>query len=501
MSEKICVRGGRVLEPDGSSAPYRDLIIDDGTIVDIVSPEESRGVTTQIVNATDRLLIPGLVNAHTHGHGSLGRGMGDRWTLELLLNAGPWLSGKRTMEHKYIAAALNAAEMILKGCTSAYDLYFEFPAPTPEGMGTVAQAYRDVGARVVIAPMLADMSLYEAVPGLMDSLPEPLRRQAGQFALNPFEETAAACQTFLESWTHPADEAKPALAPTIPLHCSDPFLERCRDLARAHGVGLHTHLAESRTQAVSALKRYGRTLTAHLDALGVLGPNFTAAHGIWLDDDDIARLAANGCAVAHNPGSNLRLGTGVAPIRKLLDAGVRVGVGSDGTNSSDNQNMFEAVRLAANVSRVADVDPDRWVSAGEALKMATSEGAAILDLATATGRIEIGARADIVFLDLDNINLVPFNDPVNLLVYSEDATSVKSVMVNGRMVLDNGRFTRFDYRSLVRRAQDAAEELRARTAENRQISAQLERHVAKHCLCLCREPYPVERLICDPVKE
>lgn len=497
MVERICIRGGRVLDLDGEAAPYLDVLIEDGAILELLAPEAAEGISARIVDASDCLLMPGMVNAHTHGHGSLGRGMGDRWSLDLLLNAGPWISGMRTLEHKYIAAALNAAEMILKGSTAAYDLYFEFPAPTPEGMDAVARAYRDVGVRTVIAPMLADLSLYEAIPGLMDSLPEPLQKEAAKFRLNPFEETAKACERFLASWSHPLDEAKPALAPTIPLHCSDPFLERCRDLARAHGIGLHTHLAESKTQAVSAIKRYGKTLTAHMDDLGLLGPNFTAAHGIWLNDDDIALMAERGCSVAHNPGSNLRLGTGVAPVRKLLDAGVCVGVGSDGTNSSDNQNMFEALRLAANVSRLCDLDVNGWVSAREALEMATLNGARMLDLPARIGEIAPGARADIVFLDLNNVNLVPFNNPLNLLVYSEDASSVKSVMVNGRLVLEDRRFTSFDYAGLRRKAQEAADWLRERTEENRKTVMGLEGFVARHCLCLCRENYPVKRLVCD----
>lgn len=497
MIDKICIRGGRVLDIAKQDAPYRDILIENGAIVEMMLPEAAEGIDARIIDASDCLLMPGMVNAHTHGHGSLGRGMGDRWSLDLLLNAGPWISGMRTLEHKYLAAALNAAEMIMKGCTAAYDLYFEFPTPTPEGMDAVARAYRDVGVRTVIAPMLADLSMYEAIPGLWDSLPEPWQKEASKFRLAPFEESAKACQTVLETWRHPLDEVKPALAPTIPLHCSDAFLVRCRDLAREHHIGLHTHLAESKTQAVSAIERYGKSLTAHLDDLGLLGDNFTAAHGIWLDDDDIARLADRGCSVAHNPGSNLRLGSGIAPVRKLLDAGVRVGIGSDGSNSSDNQNMFEAVRLAANVSRIVDFDVNRWISASEALGMATVQGAGLVDFPVELGCLAPGARADIVFLDMNNINLIPFNNPVNLLVHSEDSTSVKTVMVNGRIVLENRRFTSFDYDGLRRKVEEAVAWLRGQTEDNRKIVQGLESLVAQHCLCMCRKHHPLKRLIAD----
>src|SRR5207244_3342656 len=147
---------------------------------------------------------------------------------------------------------------------------------------------------------------------------------------------------------------------TIPMHCSDEFLTACRDLAREYDVPLQTHLAESRGQAVLGLKKYGKTLTAHLGDLGLLGPRFSGAHGVWLDADDVRRLADAGASVAHNPTSNLRLGNGVAATRLMLDRGLRVGVGTDSPSSSDTQNMFEALRWASYLSRIGTPDYRRW---------------------------------------------------------------------------------------------------------------------------------------------
>ncbi len=220
-----------------------------------------------------------------------------------------------------------------------------------------------------------------------------------------------------------------ALAPTIPLHCSDAFMLACRDLARDAALGLHMHLGESKVQAVSGMRRYGRSLTAHLEAIGFLGANLTAAHAVWLDDDDIARLAHHGASVAHNPGSNLRLGSGVAPVRGMRTRGVALGIGTDGPHCSDNQNMFEAMRLAAMVSRIDSVDPQRWLSAEDALEMATEGGARVLGLEGQIGRIAPGYKADIVFLDLGHPNFVPLNDPTHQLVHTENGGAVDSVMV------------------------------------------------------------------------
>src|SRR6266436_8943704 len=170
-------------------------------------------------------------------------------------------------------------------------------------------------------PMVADRSFYEAIPGLMDALPRPLQDRVAELRLPPAEATLAAIREALRGWSFDRDRVRPAVAPTIPHHCSDAFILGCADLAREFGLGLHSHVAESKVQAVTGIRLYGRTQTAHLDSLGVLGPHFTVAHGVWLDEDDMARLGDHGASVAHNPGSNIRLGTGLIDARAMLERG------------------------------------------------------------------------------------------------------------------------------------------------------------------------------------
>lgn len=498
------IRGGRVLDIRGHRADRADILLDGGRIAEIGPPglaapagatEAAEAAEAGEIDATDRLLIPGLVNAHTHGHGSLGKGLGDRWTLELLLNAGPWITGQRSLDDKHLAAKLNAAEMVLKGCTAAYDLYFEFPVPTADGMRAVADGYAEVGARAVIAPMMADRSLFEAVPGLMDALPDDLRAGVAAVRLSPAERHLEACRALLATWPHDRDRLRLDLAPTIPLHCSDGFITGCRDLAAEFSVGLHMHLAESKAQAVSATARYGKSLTAHLDALGFLGPDFTAAHCVWLDDDDMARLADAGCKVAHNPGSNLRLGSGIAPARGMRDRGLAVGIGTDGSNCADNQNMFAAMRFAAFVSRVDSPDYATWLETAEVIEMATAGSAECLGMADRIGRLAPGYFADIVFLDLANVNFVPFNDPTNQLVMSEEGSAVTDVMIGGRLVLQDRRFTTIDYDRLRADAAAAVERLKGATADAKRLSERLEDVVGQFCIGLARRPHHIHRLI------
>ena len=480
------VRGGRILDPAARRAAPGDLLIAGDRIEVLGPPGLPAPPGTRVVDATDCLLMPGLVNAHTHGHGALMKGAGDRWTLELLLNAGPWMSAVRTLEHKYLSGLLNGLEMLAKGCTACYDLYFEFPAPSREGLDAVARGYRDAGVRAVLAPMVADYTFFQAIPGLLDALPESLRAAAEKSRLAPMDATLSACREILHGWSVDRDRVRPALAPTVPLHCSDEFIVRCRDLAAEYEVGLHMHLAESKVQAVSGMRKYGRTLTAHLDALGFLGPRFTGAHCVWLDPDDIRRIADRGGSIAHNPGSNLRLGSGIAAAREMCEAGVNVGIGTDGSNCSDNQNMFGAMRIASFVSRVREHDPARWLGTGDVFAMATAGIAGALGFGDALGRLAPGALADIVFIDLGHVNYWPLNDPVNQLVHVEEGCAVQRVMVGGELRFGPEGYRGIDTAEVRRRIDASVESLRGAEA--------LEGAVSRFCVGLAREPYHVRAM-------
>jgi guanine deaminase len=487
------IRGGRLIDIKAHQAPPADILIEDGVIREVGPAGLAAPDTAMVIDASGKLMMPGLVNAHTHGHGNLSKGMGDRWNLELLLNAGPWISGGRTLEDKYLSTLIGAVEMIRKGCTAAYDLTYEFPMPTSEGMEAMARAYADAGMRAVLAPMMADRTFYRAVPGLYEALPEPLRKETEKFRLAPYDATLEACATILKNWQFDREQVAPALAPTIPHHCQEGFLTAARDMARDYAIGFHTHLLESKVQAIVGMELYGKTLCAYLDDLDIVGPEFTAAHAVWLDEEDIRRLADKGASVAHNPGSNARLGSGLAAVRRMRDFNLNVGIGTDGASCSDNQNMFEAMRAASFVSRVQDLDYTRWLGTDEVVTMATEGSARALGFAEKIGAIRPGYKADILFLDLDSINYVPLNDPTNQLVHSEDGTGVDSVMIGGRMVMENRRMTTVDEAKLARDAEAAVERLRAANEGSKMLAGKLEDVVGRFCVGLSRKPYHVER--------
>ncbi|OYX13479.1 MAG: hypothetical protein B7Z15_07145, partial [Rhizobiales bacterium 32-66-8] len=402
----LFISGGRVLTPgaDADAAPA-EILVQDGRILALLPPGTVPPVEAEILDARGHLLIPGLVNAHTHSHLAFAKGIQDRWNLELHLNAGPWSNVLLSHAHRRLATLLSAAEMISKGCTAAYDLHFEIPEPTLEGMQTVADAYGEAGMRVLIAPMLADRSIWQAIPGLAAAA-APLTPPS-LAATRPTTETLADLDRLVRAWRHPRAEAGLALAPTIPLHCSAELMAGCAALSRAHGLEVHMHLSESKLQAVAGAQVYGESLTAQLARIGLLSERFTAAHAVWLEDADLDLLAAHGAKVAHNPGSNLRLGNGIAAARRMQERGLTLGIGTDASSCADGLNMFEAMRSAALVSHIMSDDPRRWLAAREVFSMATEGGAALMGLQQDIGRIAPGYAADIVFLSLDHLNYIP----------------------------------------------------------------------------------------------
>ena len=497
MSTLIC--GGRVLRADFVTCDPADVLIEHGFIRAIEPVGRITRGDVETIEAADRLLVPGLVNGHTHAHGGLGKGaVGDRVPLEVFLSASGVINGSRTVEDKRLSATLTAVELVRKGCTAAYDLFVEYPVPSREGLDAVAEAYGTVGMRAVIAPMMADRTLYEALPGLIESLPPHLQEQARRIKAAPYEASVAAARDVLANWRHDRDKLRPALGPTIPLHCSDAFLVECARLAEEYDVLLQTHLAESKTQAVLGYKKYGRSLVAHLQALNVLGPRLSAAHGIWLDSDDISRLAAAGAGVVHNPMSNLRLGSGVAPSRALLDAGVPLGIGTDASNTSDGQNMFEALRLAAFLSRVGDADYGRWLSAEEVFRAATEGSAKILNF-DRIGRLEPGYRADIVFLDIGHINYVPLRNPLRQMVLAENGAAILSVMIDGRFVVRDRRLLTVDEARLRQEAEEAVARLDMANADAALAANQFRDLVGHFCMAHARAPFHVHRRLPDDV--
>ena len=496
---KIIIKGGSV---PGDAAELRevDVLIEKGRIsllaADIAVPSDA-----DIVDAKGGLVLPGLVNAHTHAHGNLLRGVAHKWSLEELLNYGPALNLGRTIEDHYLSAAIGCIEMVRSGCTTAYDMFMAWPFVDDDIVAAVVQAYADVGMRAVLSPTIADRSFYSTIPGLWDLLPERLQKSISSMRPAPADELLRMTERAVERWHGSfGGRIRIAVGPYIPEQCTDELLSGCEAISRQYGIGVHTHLAEAWVQTDYARRRWGRPLVEHLDAMGLLGPTFLGAHGVWLSQDDISRLAQRGAMVSHNPASNMRLGSGMAPVRMMLDHGLDVALGTDGSLTSDNQNMFEAMRLAGLVSGVwRPYAQETMLSASEVWHMATDTGARMFGAEPQIGIVRIGSKADLMILGIDSPYLTPMNDWQNSLVYAENGLSVQSVLVDGRLVLHKGRLITVDESRLRERAREAAERLKHGNEEQWALADKIRPYLRSACNELVPTLMPTERFIGPPL--
>jgi 5-methylthioadenosine/S-adenosylhomocysteine deaminase len=492
MTTACIIRGGRVLA--GSEFVPADVLVENDRIT-AVGAAVTAPATARVIDATGRLLVPGLMNAHTHAASHLARGRAGNWTLEDLLVHAPANYAFRSPDDDYLSTAIGAIEMLKTGCTAAYDLSMAIPAITSEGMEAVVRAYSDSGMRAVVAPAVADIVFYRTVPGLLDLLPADLRHVVEAMQPAPTKGLLELTEQVIRRWHGAADgRVHTAVAPTIPNQATDEFLAGCARLSREYGVGVHTHLAESKVQVVESQRRWGKTIVERLAEHGLLGSGFVGAHAIWLTGDDIRRLADAGAAVAHNPGSNLRLGCGIAPVREMLDAGLAVGLGTDGSVCADNQNLFEALRIASVVSTIRFPHAtERWLDAGTVWHLATAGSARVLGVAGDVGAIAPGRKADLVLLRADSVFLRPLADPLNALVYAETGASVETVLVDGRTVLEDGRVTTLDEARIYARAQEAADRQRARSGEAWELARRLAPYVGAACRAAVATPLSINR--------
>lgn len=493
-NERLLIAGGVVVDPQQGTAVRKDLLIEHDTIAAIGAPGSLNQEGVSLHDARDRLIVPGLVNAHTHGHANLMKGIAEAWTLEASLTNGPWLAGTRDPDMIYLSTLLGAIDMLSKGCTACFDLVYEFPRPTKEGFAAAARAYADAGMRAVLAPMIADRTLFQSIPGLAGALPQDLRDVVGKFELASGERTIAAVAAIAAARAELPVTVTVAIAPTIPHHCSERFLRDCMDIADRHGLPIHMHIAESRLQAVTARKVYGRSAVQYLADLGVLRPQFTAAHGVWLDEADLDLLAARGCSIAHIPASNFRLGSGIAHVRPMLERGINVGLATDGANSSDSLSMLRAMRLASFGARIFTASRDDWLTSAEIVRLATLGSTKLLGLAQC-GRMERGACADLALFDLGHVDFIPDTDPINQLVTCADSAAVTDVMVGGEFRVRDRKIVSIDTEDLRGRIQESVARLAATTREARDLAARLEPHVVAFAQSMSREPLAIERRI------
>jgi cytosine/adenosine deaminase-related metal-dependent hydrolase len=387
-------------------------------------------------------------------------GFGDRLSHPAFM----WLTqahtSRRTSDEIRLAVLLTAYGLLTSGTTAAID-HFPGQRFTKADMDAVLGAWSETGMRIALGMRFFDGEFSDIFPP--KPLPNALMARVSDIQLlkpQPLDELADLIDSTIRDW-----HGKPRLsvfpAPSNPDRCSDKSLVLCAELAQRHDTGIHTHLLETRKQAEIAQARYQATAVRHLEDLGVLSDRWSCAHSIWLNDDDIDLMATRRVTAVLNPESNDRLGTGVARVPEMFRRGVRLALGTDGMSANDNLVLHETMRTVAMAHRTREPDRSRWIRAEDALRWATAGGAGALRNAT-LGQIRPDFVADLTVYRLDAPWWVPINDVVNQLVFAETGASVDTVLIDGRVVVEDRKVKTFDVDAMLREVRTMARSLRVR---------------------------------------
>lgn len=453
-SSSLLIRNSTLLaptEPSGLVHSQDILVVDN--YIQAIGPSGTLDTSVfespTVVEAQGLLAIPGLINAHTHSPENLLKATSRSLPLELWLI--PLFAGieEWTPRLVYLSALLGAIEMLKTGTTAVLDHLW-----TPQGVATdyldaAMQAYSDVGIRATVAPSIEDQDLVQDA-ARANGLSLPPHPFLDRFASWPsLDVQLGELDCFLTTW-HMAGggRLRCLVAPSGVHWCSSALLRTCLSLAERFQTGLHLHAVETALQARVIRDALGQGGIAYLETLGLLRPGTSLAHAIWLEQGDLERLASSGTTVVHNPVSNMRLGSGHFPFVAARRSGVNVALGSDGSASNDNQNMFEVVKLTGLMHNTPGGNFREWPGPAEILDAATSGGAAALGMQSELGQIAPGQLADLVLLDLRSPAFTPLRDPYLHLVYCESGQSVTTVIVDGKVVVERGVVQSMDEQAL-----------------------------------------------------
>ena len=415
----LLVVGGIVVTMDGDRRVLADgaIAIAAGRIV-AVGPRaevEAGHRASERIDATGRTVIPGLINGHAHVPMTLFRGLADDQDLDDWLQHTIFPAEAMNVDEAFVRAGtrLALAELIRGGVSTVCDMYYFEQA--------VAEEMASAGLRGLLGQALIDF-------------PAPD---------NADHASAMACiERFVGDWQgHPL--ITPAIGPHAPYTVCDEHLIKARAFADRHGCPLVIHLAESRHEVQESRRLKGATPVAHLAALGVLSEAMVAAHVVWADEHELDLLQQHGVGIIHNPQSNMKLASGVAPIPAMLQRDLAVGLGTDGSASNNDLSLWEEIDTAAKLHKLISADP-KVVSAQEAFEMATIRGARALHLDSQVGSLEVGKRADLAVLDMEAINQLPLSSIYSALVYATKANDVRTLVVEGRVVLRDRQLLSLD---------------------------------------------------------
>jgi 5-methylthioadenosine/S-adenosylhomocysteine deaminase len=442
QAARILIRGGRVYDHDGDvhQPAQADILISGERIERVGTGLPADGA--EIIEAAGKLVLPGFVNAHYHSHDVMLKGMFEEMPFDIwAVHTNTASYGTRSHREVRLRTLLGAAEMLRNGITTVQDFLTLVPADEAY-VDTVLAAYAEAGIRVAFAIAARDVAALDIAPLMAKELPEAIRSRLIGVSRPAKQELDFIAGQIKRLGRNPGPHMTWALAPSAPQRCSPELLEGLAALSREHGLPVFTHVYETRPQA-SASRVTSSSLLDLLSRAGLMNERLNLVHGVWLTTADIATLAASGARVVHNPISNLKLKSGVAPILDLHRAGIEIALGCDNYSCAETQNIFIAMRMLCLLPAVTDPEPHP-INAAYAIRAATLAGAKAVGLDGHVGALKPGMVADLMILDLNEPAFVPFNSAARQVVYAEAGRAVETVLVAGRPVVLGGKLATVD---------------------------------------------------------
>ncbi|QKJ87720.1 5-methylthioadenosine/S-adenosylhomocysteine deaminase [Paramixta manurensis] len=459
--QQTLIRRARIFNMGNPSSNHdcADILIKDG-IIQAIDSDLSYCIddATQIIEAEGNLIIPGLINAHFHSPTNFLKGTLNSMPLELfmLYEVPDGKDAAVDARTAYIRTLLGAAEMLKLGVTSVQDDAFFLPYPTADEYDAVMSAYRDSGIRATVALDQPEIPELDKFPFLADLVPPVLKTQLSAAPEMTAEALIACYHDFIQRWHRQENgRLRVAVSCSAPQRVTPAYLAELDKLSKLYNLPFYIHMLETRLQRVfGEVCLDKRSLIHYVDDLGLLSERMNVIHAVWIDDDDIARLARSGAKVIHNPISNLRLGSGVMPIHRLAEAGVTIALGSDEIIADDAVNMWSVMKTAALIHTLSSPNPDHWPDATSILNCMFTGGAEAMLQKEELGRLEVGYAADLVMLDLDTLPFTPLNHLPRQLVYADVSRSVVMTMVAGKVVVKNGQLLTINEAALRQAARE-----------------------------------------------
>lgn len=477
-----------------------DIVVEDGRIARI-APAGSLPPAGEAIDVRGRLCTAGLINGHHHSHEHYFKGRHENLPLELWMNnVRPLKPIAFTERQVYLRTMVGAIEALRSGTTTIVDDLNAYPALDRRLVDAAFRAYEDIGIRAYVGITLFDRPFFRGMPFVDEMFPPDLLAELDALPKPDGAALLAFARELAETRHWSRNRVAYIAAPSAPQRCTDEFLRAVRAMADETGTPAMIHVQETRLQAVAGPEIYGCTMVEHLGRLGFLKPATTVIHGVWLTPAEVALLAGTGATVQHNPLSNLKLGSGIAPVRALLEAGVNLSLGTDGCGSIESVNMQSVVAAMALLHKIRGDEPARWVGAAEAWHAGTVGGARALGRGAELGAVEEGRIADLALYRLDSIPFVPLNDARGQLVYTETGSSLDALFVGGEAVIRAGRLVKVDEAALLA---GIAEEHRALLPDIERAERDATRITAAYapivarCRCLPLRPGTFEATFVD----